>query len=152
MGMKISERFDLRCEIFCQILLMIEGVINGICYWELPVDEIFTEILKNENCNKLDFLMRLNKSIDSGVDFPCAWSESVYSTCMPLKKSEVEKLVGMGLTVGKSDSESQKRILTLYSEQFKKWADDAYEQRKKYFFPSRVSGVLLGGAIFILLL
>ena len=105
MGMKISERFELRCEIFCQILLMIEGVINGICYWELPVDEIFTEIVKNKNCNKLDLLMRVKKSIDSGVEFPCAWSESVYSTCMPLKKSEVEKLVGMGLTVGKSDSE-----------------------------------------------
>ena len=151
MGMKISERFENRCEIFREILLMIEETTNGICYLALPIDEIFIEIDNRGICKKLKFLTSFKKLIDDGEDFPCAWSKSIYGTYMSLRNNETEKLIAMGLSLGRTASESQKSILRFYSAQFKRCAEEAYEQRKKYYFPCKVSGFLFGGAVFILL-
>lgn len=151
MGIKISERFEKRCEIFREVLFMIEEIRNGICYFALPIDEIFIEIERNGICKQLNFLSCLKKAIESGQDFPDAWSESVYSTYMPLKKSEKEKLMSMGVALGRTDTEGQKNMLRLYYEQFDRCSNEAYAERKKYFFLSQVSGFLFGGAVFILL-
>ena len=150
-GIKISERLDKRCEIFREVLMMIEEIKNGICYLALPIDEVFIEIEKNGICKKLKFLSCFKIAVESGKDFPGAWRESVYNTYMPLKKSEKEKLISMALALGRTDSEGQSNMLRLYYEQFNRYSDEAYEVRKKYFFPSQVSGFLFGGAVFILL-
>ena len=151
-GLSFSERFEKRYIIFEELLLMTEEITNGICYLLLPLDEMLIGISGNGMCKNLTFLDSFKKLTYSGVDFPEAWRQSVFSCRLPLSKVERDKIVNFGLSLGRSDSESHKSLVKLYSLQFNTYADEAYAMKKKYSFTSVVTGLLCGGAVFILLI
>ena len=131
---------------------MNEEITNGICYFSLPLDEILIGIVSNGTCKNLAFLILFNKLSGSGIDFPDAWRQSVCECSLPLKKDECDKLLSFGLSLGRSDSENQKRLLKFYRTQFNTFAEEAYAMKKKYSLTSVIIGLLSGGAVFILLI
>lgn len=152
MGMRFSERFEKRYIIFQQLLIMTEELTNGICYLSLPLDDIFISIARNGTCKELVFLKTFKELSESGKDFPDAWKQAVYKERLNFKRSECEKIISFGLSLGRSDAENQKRLLKLYSSQFNTYAEEAYALKKRYSLTSVVVGLLSGGAVFILLI
>lgn len=150
--MKISERYDKRSIIFRELLLLVEEITNGICFLALPIDQILTETEKSGVCKKLTFLRVFKDLTEYGLDFPDAWKEALLNSDLPLTRNEYEKIISFGLALGRTDSENQKNLLKLYFSQFSRYAEEAYIQRKRYYFTSFFTGLLFGGAIFILLI
>lgn len=131
---------------------MTEEITNGICYLSLPLDEILIDIVSNGTCKNLAFLALFKRLSDSGVDFPDSWRQSLYECNLPLKRAECDKILSFGLSLGRSDSENQKRLLKFYTTQFNTFAEEAYAMKKKYSLTSVIIGLLSGGAVFILLI
>ena len=152
MGISVSERFKKRYIFFSELLLMTEEIVNGICYLTMPLDEILISIEKDGLCKNLDFVDAFWESAKSGDDFPEAWKKSVHCCRGTLNKAESEKLISFGLSLGRSDCESQKSLLKLYISQFNTYAEEAYAMKKKYSFTSVITGLLCGSAVFILLI
>lgn len=152
MGISFAERFEKRYIIFEELLLMVEGITNGICYLALPIDEILTGLVIDGTCRSLSFLYLFRQYREAGYDFPDAWKKSVFGCGSYLYNTEREKIANFVLSLGRSDSENQKRILKIYTAQFEIYAEEAYKMKKKYSFTSVITGVLFGGAVFILLI
>ena len=152
MGISVSERFKKRSVFFSELLLMTEEIANGICYLSMPLDEILIGIEREGLCKNLDFICVFRKLDNSGVDFPEAWKKSVCYCRGTLNKAESEKLLSFGMSLGRSDCESQKNLLKLYISQFNTYAEEAYAMKKKYSFTSVITGLLCGSAVFILLI
>ena len=116
----------------------------------MPLDELIYEISKDGEFSKLAYISACDRLLRQGYDFPCAWQNSIITSDLPLKNDEKEKLVSLGNSIGKTDSEGQKSILKIYYDMFLALSKKADEEKEKYSSTAFLTCFLFGCALFIL--
>ena len=149
-GMSVSDRYRSRCMVFDELIIMTERIKNDITYLMLPLGDIFLNIESDGLCKSLSFLKVFKFRYLSGIDFPGAWSFSVENSALPLGETEKQRLLQLGLSLGRSDADIQKSIISVYITYIVGCAETAKRKKEKYSVTAVLCGVLLGGALFIL--
>lgn len=151
-GIKISQRYRTRRDIFNQLIILTDNISNEIKYYMKPLNITITEIYSNGLCPDLEFLKELSAFLEEGLDFPVAWKKAVMNSYIPFNSSEKRKIISLGTCLGRSDSEIQHKILDSYRSYFSLEAQKATKCADKYAVTLMVSFILVGAAVFILLI
>lgn len=131
---------------------MIEEMKILLQYLNMPLSEMFKSLDNKAHLKDLDFIGKCVSAMENGSDFPIAWKNSVFSTSVLYKTQEKERLLQLGLNLGAGDTESQLKILNVYSVYFQGFLEKAKQECKKNASTSAVLGFLSGFMIFILLI
>ena len=148
-GFCISKKLILRKQLYSSLLIFIEIVINEVQYFVKPIYEI---IISNSDSLDKNIVLKLSEYMNSGYDFPVAWKKTIAASRMPLNSNEKEKIINMITSLGKADADIQINLLNSYKAHFIKMAEKSEICSAKYSGTVLISSVLLGGAVFIILI
>lgn len=151
-GLTLSVRLKKRCELFGNLLMLINDFSSEINYLAKPVDEIVIELRKSGKYERVSFISICVDLINSGHDFPEAWCFAIDRCNLPFKAEEKEKLKSLGLIIGRSDINGQNNALKMYYDFFVSFCKRAEEEKEKYFTMTFVTCFLCGCALFILMI
>lgn len=151
-GVNFSSRLKKRCDLFKDIILMIENLSGEINYMSKPLDKIIHEISKNNASFNLPFIPLCNRFLQSGTDFPVAWEKSIEEAKLPLSSEERARLILFGKSIGKTDAENQKGIFNIYLSIFNSFNECAEKEKERLYTTSLTGCFLCGCALFILIL
>lgn len=151
-GINKASRFNARVSLIEKTKLFIEGIKIEIEYTCSSLPLIIEKFSSQDNFDCLDFLKLCQKKLHEGVDFPCAWKNSVLQSSSLYLKDEKDKLINLGQVLGTSDLNGQLSLLSMYSNYFDEFLTEAKKQKDKYSNMSVSLGVFVGLAVFVLVL
>ena len=151
-GAICSIKLKKRVALLEKTIMMLEDIKLQLQYLNLPLYEMLNQTSTKEYLSELDYLSRCCEKLKIGCDFPSAWKKSLQNTSQPYKTEEKERLLQLGLNLGKSDTESQINIINLQISCFEEFVSAAKIQNKKYGNMTTVLGALSGCMIFILVI
>ena len=149
-GVTISVRLRHRLNFLEDVVYMFVVFKSNISYFHQPLSEIISTFNKNEK--QIDFIRFCTYKLNSGIDFPDAWEDSVKNYCPLLKEEEKVKLIEYGKSIGKTDTENQTVILDTYYRSFECFNNKAKEDFNKYNRTVIAAFFFLGCGLFILLI
>ncbi len=123
-----------------------------ISFTGADVNNLIKNVSEEKTIRKLDFLNLFLKETSIDRSFSDSWKKCVSNSCLPLRNHERNKLAEIGNFLGTTDLESQLSMLTMYEEYFKNYSKEAQNEMKKSGQVSFLLGVVLGFAVFILVL
>ncbi len=149
-GITISIKLKHRLNFLEDITFMLRTFMGDINYYHRSLSELISDFKKNEK--SLEFITECASMLDSGADFPDAWSTSIERHCALLKKEEKVKLIEYGKNLGKTDTDGQKLILETYYMYFVSYKTRAADEFNKYNRTVIASFFFLGCGLFILMI
>ena len=91
-------------------------------------------------------------SVESGIDFPAAWSKAISENTPLLTVDERDKLLSFGLSLGTTDISGQRKLIKLFEGYFNSYLKNAEIRCEKFYRIYILLGTLAGFGMFILII
>ena len=150
-GVKFSAKLKKRESALELVSLFLKSVRIEIEYSSAPLYELIEKLASGREFSSLGFVEECRNLLESGTDFPTAWTSSLESFKGVFKEEEIERLCGLGNCLGTTDVEGQTKILSVYSEYLEEQEKKAKKKREQYGSILVYSGAFAGFALFILI-
>lgn len=151
-GVNYARELKDRTKLIESTLLMIKQIKIEIEFLNLPLFEMVQKISKSDSFKSLDYLSNCCCLIKEGIDFPLAWNRAIKESLEKYNRSEKDKLLLLGESLGSTDISSQISMLNVYESYFLQEATLAKEKEKKYASLYITLGVLFGSMMFIIII
>ena len=149
MGYSASRRYVRRKELYEDFVLLIECIKNDVQYFLKPISE---SMLNNKEYIDNGVYGKLITNLENGIDFPASWQKAINDSDLPVTAGEKKKIISFIDSLGKSDFEVQKNILSSYKDYFIKMQEKSDKSCEKYSLTILMSSILCGGAMFLMLI
>lgn len=154
-GFTIAQGFVNRTREIRQLQNILAYIETEIMYGQTPLNEIVENIGKKEVGNIATVFQNLSSELSQGeFDFSECWQRAFLHlrNISSLKDPEIEIMLQVGKTLGKSDRFNQQKNLRIAQNHLQAEEQNALEQQKRYERLSRTLGVLSGILLVILLI
>ncbi len=151
-GVNYAHELRQRVKLIDKTVMLIKQIKIEIEFLHLPVFEMVEKISSSDSFDFLDYLDNCRRLILSGMDFPLAWEKAIKETNLKYTKTEKDKLLLLGESLGASDIQSQLSILNVYESFFCDCVTQARAKEKKYANLYITLGVLFGSMMFIIII
>ena len=151
-GIVLAARLKKRSEFFSSVLTFTKALEVEIEYSMSDLPSVIIKISEEEMCRDLSFLKSCARFLYEGDDFPLAWERAVTECTVYIKGDEKDKLMTMGLTLGTTNLDGQKKLIGMFTEYFNAYQSKARQLEEKYYRIYILTGILSGFGIFILLI
>ena len=145
-----SFRIRRRARILETTYMMLNEMKLTFEYACLPMYETVSRLNEKSSYSET-FIPECKRLLDSGTDFPAAWSASV-STAKGLSRDEKQKLLQLGGLLGTSDLGSQLSVMDMYIRSFDEYRKEARLVSKKYADTCLYAGLFCALGIFVMLI
>lgn len=147
-GFLICIRLKMRKSLLEKTVGFFESVRLKLRYSAMPVGEIIGSLAFSQAIS-LPLACDCRKLLDSGMDFPRAWEQSVKNQTL-YNSEEKEKLLFFGSLFGTSDLDGQITMTGMFIGVFEQLSKQAGEQSAKYADAAVYLGFFCGLGLFML--
>lgn len=153
-GVRLSSKLGGRVAELEAVLHMLEELSVQIRYRALPVYELLERLRANSSLQRLRFIDCICAELEGTRDFDHAWQQGVARSVpqSSMNKDDIEVLLAIGSSLGKSDIDGQLSAIELHSATVRARLQQASEERAKKGKLYRSLGVLAGIGISIMLI
>lgn len=105
--MSKSTKFSARVDILETIIILLEKIKTHLRYNRTPTVELIKNLFEYKCFKSIDFLNKCIKDLESNLDFPKVWENSVLTSSMPISDSDKKILADLSDILGSRDLEGQ---------------------------------------------
>ena len=148
----MATRLKKRVAQLTDIVSFLQAVCVEIEFSVSDLPFILKTLSEAQLCSHIFFLKKCVLSVESGIDFPAAWSKAISENTPLLTVDERDKLLSFGLSLGTTDILGQRKMIKLFEGYFNSYLKNAEIRCEKFYRIYILLGTLAGFGMFILII
>ncbi|WMJ23021.1 stage III sporulation protein AB [Paludicola sp. MB14-C6] len=153
-GFAFSKRFQKRVKQLDLLTIMLQRIRVYLEYEKTPTKLLISKLAESESLQELSFLRRCKDKMETNINFPIVWQESL-SECkqqLALEQDDYTALNQLTEVLGVYDAQAQLSGILVLETMMKQQLEEAIEQNKTMGKLYRSLGILSGIAAAILVI